>query len=232
MEEKRMKEIIKDALDKSFNPFKKSIGDEMRNIKESMEFISTKFDEFKKTTEKVVEELKQVRSENQILKIRIESLEQKINTQEQREKQKNLIVAGVPDQPDEDTRKATIKILTALKVNINKEDIKEVYRIGKQKENRTIMLKLEKPRNKQEILNRVRETKGIKVQECGLQGENKNIYFNEDLTKQNQQLFKKARDYRKGKNYKSVYCLNGKIYLRKNDREKPIHISSEEDLNH
>ena len=63
-----------------------------------------------------------------------------------------------------------------------------------------------KPKNK---CKKKRSIKGIKVNECGLKGNNWNIYFNEDLTQYNQLLFKKPRELKK-KNYKSAYCYTYK----------------------
>lgn len=83
---------------------------------------------------------------------------------------------------------------------------------------------------KYRILKSVRQAKGLKVSECGLEGANRSIYFNEDLTEYNQRLLKKVRDVRALHKYKSVYTSNGNIFIRRNDSSTPVKISSEEDL--
>lgn len=92
------------------------------------------------------------------------------------------------------------------------------------------MVKFKNLETKNEILRNIRKTKGLKVKECGLHGKNNSIVLNEDLTHNNQILFRKAREMQKQKKIKSAYCLNGKIYMRKNEHDPPCRVYSEEEL--
>lgn len=49
-----------------------------------------------------------------------------------------------------------------------------------------------------------------------------NIYINENLTKRNKKLFKKARDLKRNGDVKYAWCKNGKIFIRKTDDSKVI----------
>lgn len=79
-------------------------------------------------------------------------------------------------------------------------------------------------------MRKIKELKGITVTECGLEGTNRKIYQNDDLTTLKRKLFKKAKDIQKEKGYTSVYTLNGKIYVRKKVGDTAIKISSDESL--
>lgn len=200
----------------------------MKELKKSVQYVSDAFDDQKKAIEDMLGEIKQLREENCSLKQRVETLENKLNSSEQKERERNLVVTGIPEQEGEP--KNTIqKVMEALKVEINEEDILEVYPVNTKKDS-PLIVKLKNTQIKHKIIKGVRMLKGIKVRECGLTGENKNIFFNDDLTKQNQYLFKKTREYKKMKNLSAAYVVNGKIYLKVRDSDSPIRIKSESDL--
>ena len=56
------------------------------------------------------------------------------------------------------------------------------------------------------------------------------IYVNEQLTKKNAALFKKARDLKKQATIDSTWTYNGKVFLKKSQSGSPIEITAEEDL--
>ena len=118
-------------------------------------------------------------------KTKLNELEKKINNQEQKEKQNNMIMVGVPKQNEKDPKKTVKKIIRAMKIEVADEDVKEVFRIGK-KEDAPILIKLNKQEMKTEMLKTIKKLKGIKTNECGLKGRNNNLFFNEDLTNYNQ----------------------------------------------
>ena len=227
--ENKLKTIIKDLLGEFLNPIKKSLEVEMKELKESVQFMSNSFDDHKTKIEKVMKELKQIKRKNMDLKTKLNELEKKINNQEQKEKQNNMIIVGVPKQNEKDPKKTVKKIIRAMKIEVADEDVKEVFRIGK-KEDAPILIKLSKQEMKTEILKTIKKIKGIKTNKCGLEGRNNNLFFNEDLTNYNQNLFKTAREFKKTHKLKSVYTMYGKIYLRKNDTDAPVRISSKDDL--
>lgn len=174
-------------------------------------------------------EIRHLKDENTALTQKLSVMEERLNLLEQQDKEKNLIVAGIPKQPGgvEDSMK---KVLTAMKMNLNVGDVQEIFRINN-KDDAPILLKLKTTEIRSAILKKIRELKGMKLNECGLVGGAKNIFFNEDLTKHNQLLFKRAREVKKEQNYKSVFVANGKIYLKKEENSKPIRIKCEADLN-
>lgn len=229
MSEKQLKIIVRDLLAEQLSPFKKIVQEDVAEIKKSTQYMSDCFDEQKKRVDEFLKEIKRLREENKLLKDRVQDLEDKINISEQKGKEKNLVLVGIPKQTEEQPKKIIKKIFATLKPEINENDIEETYRITKH-EKAPILVKFKNYETKLKIVQKVKEMKGLKVQECGLTGENKNIFFNDDLTKQNQQLFKKAREYKVNKGLKAAYVFNGRIYIRENEQDPPIRIRSEADL--
>ncbi|CAH0547128.1 unnamed protein product [Brassicogethes aeneus] len=106
-----------------------------------------------------------------------------------------------------------------MEIDTGENEINDCYRINKQ-DTAPILVMFKKYESKIKIIKKVKELKGIKLDECGLEGGKKNIYFNEDLTTYNQKLFKMARECKIRKKYKSVYSLNGSIFMRKNKNKE------------
>lgn len=84
------------------------------------------------------------------------------------------------------------------------------------------MVKFQHTQIKQDLLKRIRETKGLKTVECGLEGPTKNIYINEDLIPNNLFIFKKARELVRQRKIMKSYCVRV-LQCKENDSPKPIH---------
>lgn len=222
MDEKKLKSVIKNMLQESLSPFK-------QEIEKSMQHMSDTYDEQKLAFEKLVTEIKGLRKENLHLRQRLEVVEAKLDEIEQKDKANNLIVVGVPKQKEKDISSSVKKIFESVKASVDGNDIKECYRLGKV-EDGPILVRLNNYAVKKEILVKIRQHKGTSVRKCGLEGDDRKIYLNEDLTTQKRLLFKKARERKTENGYKAVYCLNGKIFVRKNDTDPPIKIVSLKDL--
>lgn len=228
MDEKKLKIIIRETLKEMLNPFKKTITDEIQQLRVSVQYMSDAFDDYKVKFETISDEMKAIRRENEMLKEKTGTLEMKVNNMEQIEKQNNIVMSGIPEQSEE-VNTIMKKVMKALKVEIEEGDIVDCFKIGKTGRS-PILVKLRNSETKTKIFKAVKRTKGIKVNEYGLAGTNNNIYFNDDLTHQNQILLKKARIFGKNKKYKNIFCSRGKIYVVKTDNDPPIRIYSEEDL--
>lgn len=228
MEEKKVKALVRELLSEYLNPLKETLQEEMGEIRKSIQYMSDSFEDQRTTIKRMFSEIKELKEENHSLKIKVRALEDKQNANEQKDKENNVIVVGIPKQAEE-TKQVINKVIKALKVEITESDIKEVYPISN-KEAAPILIKLESYEAKLKIYKRIKQTKGLKVNECGLKGPHKNIFFNDDLTRYNQDLFRKARDLKRNKNIQAAFIKNGKIFIKKTEDDPPVRIRSETDL--
>lgn len=228
MDEKKLKSVVKDILNEFLQPFKKAMQSDLAEIKKSLQFVSDNFDDQKKTIDTILLEMRKLKEENNSLQIKVKEMEQQMSVSEQKEKECNLIITGVPKQEDE-PKTVIKKLFKAMKVEVRETDIQDVYRIAK-RENAPILIKFSNRELRLKLQKRIKEIRGIKVNECGLLGGDTNIYLNEDLTRFNQLLFKRTREFKKINGLKAAYVRNGKIYLKKSDQEDPIRIRCESDL--
>lgn len=191
--------------------------------------MSEKFDENVNQNKELKSLLQTFKTENDKLKKRVVELEDRCSELEQSKLNKSITLSGIPNQGEnENVGDITKKVLRAINVRINDNDIKESYRRGKQGNQIVVKFHTEQLRN--DILKKRKEIKSVKVSECNLTGENNTIYFNELLTNHMSKLFYNARGLRE-KDFKYVWVKNGRIFARKNEKSKTIQIKNEEDIN-
>lgn len=71
---------------------------------------------------------------------------------------------------------------------------------------------------------KAKDRKNLKTADFGLKGENKRIFVNEYLTRNQNDLFRYARQL-KNHNYKYIWPAAGKVLAKKQEGDKPIVIS-------
>lgn len=152
--------------------FTKQIQEQINAVKSTAQFMSDALQEQKKATQEALVELKKLDRDYTSLKKRIESLEDKLYDQEQKERNRNLVIVGIPKQTEDSAKEILIKVFQYIKGDIKDEEVKDSYRIGKQ-QNAPILVKFFKQEIKTKAIQSVKRIKGIKVNECGLPGKQK-----------------------------------------------------------
>ncbi|CAH1962596.1 unnamed protein product [Acanthoscelides obtectus] len=153
--------------------------------------------------ESVLLENKTLKKETADLKKRLQMLEGRVEAFENKERTKNLIVAGVPKQTNLDIKGSIMKIFTAMQIQTTNM-VMESFRLDKNGEG-PILLKMQSEQAKRDVIKRIKDLKGMSTRQCGLEGSDRKIYFNEDLPMSKRVLFKMARELKKQKGYKAAF---------------------------
>ena len=82
---------------------------------------------------------------------------------------------------------------------------------------------------KKGVMDLKRSKAKLETTECGIQGEKRNIYINDDLPKPIRELYKKARELR-SHGFRYVWCKLGKIYARKDEGQELVKIFNKEQV--
>lgn len=209
------------ALANSTNALNKEIA----SIRASAEFISKCHDDQKKQLEATSDLLKTHNKENINLKQDIKLLESKVNTSLLKEKECNVIITGLKYRQNANVTNMARTIFDHL--SLDSLQIKQCNALNK-RENSPIVVKLNNKADKTTLFKRRKEIGKITAESCGLQ--ESNIYFNEDLTVENQKLFKLARDARKQKLVQSAYTFNGSVYVKKTPTSESLKVLNAESL--
>ena len=163
-----------------------------------------------------------LRQENAELKARIEMLENRAEAAEQYSRRNCLRIAGVPENPSENTDVYVIDS-RAIEAEVSLDDIERSHHVGKPRNAgrpRDIIVKFSSYRTRRKLY----EAR-TKTRDRGYRG----VYINEDLTKSRSKLLLKARRMVKNKLLKSAWSSDGNILVH-DLRDIKHRISTVDDL--
>lgn len=168
----------------------------------------------------------------------IKVLEDRLDALERGCRSSCLEIRNVPVAPSETKSSLVdnlIKVGEAIKVSIQKNDIKDIFRIrSKDPAKRTIIVELCSNLQKENIINKYRNfnkgTLRLTTEHLRISGPPKPIFVSENLTAKMKRLFFLARDYAKVNDYNFCWVSHGKIFLRKRENGPLIRVTSELDL--
>uniref|UniRef100_A0A8D8YDL7 FP protein C-terminal domain-containing protein n=1 Tax=Cacopsylla melanoneura TaxID=428564 RepID=A0A8D8YDL7_9HEMI len=235
---KLMNEFKKD-MKKEFNESRKQMKNEMNEFQESLEFNHSKLDEIiakmgnmQKTMNKMTERQDQLEKENKELKVQLKELKYTVEDLQQYTRNRNVQIDGIPSKQDEDLRMMMKNIGEKIEVKILDSDIDKIHRIPTKSTNNPepIVVQFTTRRVRDEIVKKAKEKKPC-TNDLQMQCTNRNIYVNEHLTPQKKQILYEAKKIKEEKQYKFLWCKNGKIFVRKDEKSMTIHLNSREDLN-
>jgi hypothetical protein len=162
-------------------------------------------------------------SENESLKVQVNTLKATADSAEQYSRRNNIRIAGYPESSGENTDQIVLDICKQLNVDMNVNEIDRSHRTGKRTGSgppRPIIVKFISYRARQRLL---KARSGLKSNDM------KNIYFNEDLTKQRNFAMYNARLLAKSNKIDSCWTFDGLIYVK--DTNQEVHrITNSDDL--
>lgn len=191
-----------------------------------MKELENKNDEMQCEYKKVLCNIEEIRNQNRLLKL-------EINSNDQRERLLNLEFIGIPEYNGEVLMKYILQIGKKIGVNLAEEDIIHINRVTpkvkQQGRPRVVVAKFKTRLSKDQILSFSRKTR-VSTKDLNILGEGKPIYINEHLTLFNKQLLKQCKEIAKIKQYQFIWTKNCRIFVRKNDVSAVFQIRTEEDL--
>ncbi|CAG4930209.1 unnamed protein product [Colias eurytheme] len=201
---------IRAAIVKEFKPIK----EELSQLKDSMNFINSSYEEFKRD---------------------------KINQSEQQLRQNNVELQCVPERNNEDLVKIVNNLCTTIQSNINEKDILHCTRTAKanraSNRPRSIIIQLSSAKVRDDLLastskyNKSNPQNKLNSTHLGISGASSPVYVSEHLSPANKAIHAATRIKAKDKGYKFVWIRNGRIYLRKNEGSELIFVKSLDILN-
>ncbi|KAH9630932.1 hypothetical protein HF086_009042 [Spodoptera exigua] len=212
------------------------MAEELASLHKSMKFHSDEYEDIKKKLDVHTKELKKLNSlEAELSEIKDQNrkLRSDINAYDQRERQLNVEIVGIPEHKDENLNEIILKIGKHTEIEITKDDILQVNRVTAkskiQGRPRNIVAKLRNRQLKDNIISQARKRR-LSTMDLAIPGKGVPVYVNEHLTVFNKNLLKKAKEMAKIKEYQFMWTKNCKIYVRKAATIPLIIITEEEDL--
>ncbi|KAI5633486.1 hypothetical protein NE865_13772 [Phthorimaea operculella] len=222
-----------------FGELRQDMQEQNKAIKDSIQFLSDKYDE-------AMTQIKALENEKKEDKKRITALQERVEFLERKSCSATIELRNVPhlnsDQNKYEGKDELTKFVQDMgeivKVEIKDSDLKDIYRLKSQENAKsTIVAEFVTVPQKDKLLNGIKQFNKGKPAKDKLHtghfnlsgdGSNKPIYVSESLTRKTAKLFAQAREFAKNNGY-NCWSSRGAIFLRI-DENKRIQIKSEKDL--
>jgi uncharacterized protein YoxC len=231
-------EAISAILDEKLSPILLTVN----GLKDSVQFLSKKFDDVFKKVEELDNKVSHVTLENKHLKAELLRLSTIVDQQsneldeiEQYSRRDCVEISGLPQENDEDLNKLVVKIGSLMDVELDERDISISHRLPKsrsenQQVNRSaanasakIIVKFTRRDTKAKFYQGRLRLKDKTTRDLGfLRSPEHKLYISESLSPRKNQLFKKCLKFKRDKFFRYIWTYNGRIYLRKNSTS-PTH---------
>ncbi|XP_040071313.1 uncharacterized protein LOC120843908 [Ixodes scapularis] len=223
-------------LSHEINTMNTKLGTELESVNRSMDFMNKNFEDFKKDLAAAVKEIKELRAEQDALKVENKRLADELCTVkkelldlQQYSRTNNLEIKGLPQNPNEDLETLVAKLAGCAGVQVCPADIDVVHRVPSKTQGvQNVIVKFVRRSVRDEVLSK---TKKRRLTSADLGFETSvPVYINEHLCLENKILLSKAIRCKKEKGWKLAWVSQSRIFMRKNETSDVILITSEDDL--
>lgn len=168
-----------------------------------------------------------LKNEVNVIKEQLNVASKQLHITEQDKLECNIIVSGI-SATVKDKAPEIKKVFEKINAQVTDDDIKNIISLSNNEHGSIIKVECKSLEIKNKIWNQRKSLIDVNLQEISTQ--NGSIYISHDLTKTNQTLFKKIRNYKKQNDFRFAWYNKGLFFLKKEDDSKPIIIRSENDL--
>ena len=210
-----------------------------------LEFVNAKYEELLEMMKSSKEERKALKDENKILKATIRSIESSLesvtrvnNDLEQYTRKECVEIRGIPvaaTPSEEQTNNIVTNVGKLLGMDITQNDISVSHQMPQSQKHKgkpgppAIIVKFTRRDVKDNFYRARKQLKDLTTRDLGYSEKNK-IYLAESLTERNRILFKDCLKVKKDMEFKFIWTLDGKIFMRKDKDSAVRHINNKEDL--
>ncbi|KAG7307350.1 hypothetical protein JYU34_007533 [Plutella xylostella] len=208
------------------------------NIENSISFLTSQNEDFKRKIEQYEIQAKKDREY-------IALLEEKVEDMQRGSRKMNFEIKNVPktsNETKESLVNMVINLSKAIEYNLEKTDITDIYRVRSNnkdgKNNTPIVVETSSTFIKNDIIKlskayNVKRKDKLCARHLGFtKNEDTPVYVSKQLTAKGSRLYFLARDLSKSKGYKFTWTSYGRVYVRKDENSHIIPIKSEAQVQH
>lgn len=224
----KMLEDMRQEQRQSVQDFNRSFEEHNKRIEESTAAFTvqaSRMEEFFKKMDVVC-------AENERLKRKIDTLEERLEEMEQYSRSNTVEIHGVPSEPNENVIEVVKKVGVALDLNVTESMIDACHRLGRRDEAKGppgIIVRFVRRIDKEELLRKRRVKRNLSTRHMGLTSDVP-VYINESLSPARRRLYAMARQAKRQQGYKYLWLRGGKILMRKEESTKVVQITTQSDL--
>ncbi|KAH9374819.1 hypothetical protein HPB48_020620 [Haemaphysalis longicornis] len=206
----------------------------VQELQESVEFTSKQYDTILDQVKANQQQMSKGEEEIDALKktvfeqaMQIQRLQEDQNESEQYSRRANLEIHGLPFEKDEDLKDELSKLAVALKLpNFSLSDVLAIHRLPCKRDTVPVVLVRFASLSVKESWSAARGS----LRQLHQSGALPKLFFNDNLTKFNRDLFWHARTAAKDKGYLFAWVKTGKIYVKKTEDAPLLRISKLSDI--
>lgn len=214
----------------------------LRDLKESVTFISDEFERLKSEIMVTRELNHQLKADNDKLNHRVEDLSTRLSLMEQYTRQENLEINGLPENASENLLSVVVQLGKVVSSTVKEADIVNVTRVRKldstNNRPRSIIVKVSSKKIRDEVLanvikfNKDNVNDKLNTRHLGYGGGKSPVFVSEHLSPLNKIIHAEARKAAKEKGYRFVWVRDGRILIRKDEKSQAIQMKSIESIKH
>ncbi|XP_030846744.1 uncharacterized protein LOC115926216 [Strongylocentrotus purpuratus] len=184
------------------------------DIVRSLSFLDEKFEELKVTTRRLEKDNEELKAKNKSLDNQVSDLHHKVHDLDQYHRRINLELAGIPESREESPLVLALKVAQCVAPSLKESDIDIAHR----------------RRARNAVYDGRKKLKNVTTRDIGVHGSANKFYVNENLTSVTRELLGIVNVERKKAGFKFVWTVNGKIFVRKDEKEPAIIIHTKDDI--
>lgn len=213
---------------------------EVQEMKDTMTLINEHFEKFKSELERVLNDNKELKKENERLQKQClenetctKELENRLTQCEQYSRRYNLEIKGVVEREHENIATLMEKVGEVLEEPILASEIEVCHRVPTRNERLSKILVHFKSRQKRDLVFEKARKKRITNNSLGVTtepGESAPVFVNEHLCPTLKRLLASTIARKRQFSWRFVWTRNGRILTRKTHGSRTLHVSSDNDL--
>jgi DNA repair exonuclease SbcCD ATPase subunit len=197
----------------------------------SLTFYGDEIQEIKRSLEKIKAEREAIKESSSSFS----KLTKSLDKVEQERNLKTLIIAGVPTTKNENLFSLIELLSKKLDVPYASNDIDNRFRATAKSDSSRppiIIVKYNSMYARDALYDGRKQMvkKNVTTNTLGIEGKDSNIFINEQLSKQESDLFYRVRQRKKDLSYKYAWTFHGHVFMRKDKASDAVRIKSEDDL--
>eukprot|EP00057_Strongylocentrotus_purpuratus_P002374 XP_003724399.1 PREDICTED: uncharacterized protein LOC100893464 [Strongylocentrotus purpuratus] len=205
------------------------------DIVRSLSFLDEKFEELKVTTRRLEKDNEELKAKNKSLDNQVSDLHHKVHDLDQYHRRINLELAGIPESREESPLVLALKVAQCVAPSLKESDIDIAHRLGAPRAGadrrpRSIIVRFNSRRARNAVYDGRKKLKNVTTRDIGVHGSANKFYVNENLTSVTRELLGIVNVERKKAGFKFVWTVNGKIFVRKDEKEPAIIIHTKDDI--
>ena len=226
---------IKDQL-YSISSYIEKVSEEQAQIKADMSDLKSRIS----TAEAKINSLPTLQDDLDDAHKTIKSLQSENNINRQFSMINNIEISGVPFTKGENLVTILRNICSRVGYTLSEGDVDTIHRVRRYQTNDNntqkpvrppaVVVRFTRRIRKDELLAAVRARRGLTTADIGFPGPAMSLYAGDHLTPTNKLLLKRARQLKDELHYTFLWVRDCKIFMRKNEHSRVIHVNNESDL--